>query len=108
MSHLKNQTGGAIVPGTEVTQISCDFFYAKATSICGNAIKEGTEQCDDGNTNNNDGCSSSCRTPVCGNAIREGSEQCDVGTNNGKPGSPCTSQCLNAGATATCGNGLRE
>ena len=36
-------------------------------SICGNGIKEGTEQCDDGNTFNGDGCSSICQTeiPLC-------------------------------------------
>jgi cysteine-rich repeat protein len=29
-------------------------------SVCGNGIREGSEQCDDGNTANGDGCSSSC------------------------------------------------
>jgi cysteine-rich repeat protein len=110
VSHLKNQVSpNAVVPNTEVTQVSCDFFYVKAaTSICGNSIREWAEQCDDGNTNNNDACSNACRTPACGNGVREGSEQCDIGTNNGQSGSPCTSQCLNAGATSVCGNGLRE
>lgn len=108
VSHLKSQSNSAIVPGTEITQVSCDFFYAKVTSICGNGVKETTEQCDDGNTNNNDGCSNSCRTPVCGNGVREGSEQCDIGANNGKAGSPCTAQCLNAGVASVCGNGVRE
>ena len=28
---------------------------------CGNGVVEGTEQCDDGNNNNNDGCSNQCR-----------------------------------------------
>ncbi len=80
VSHLKNQAApNAIVPNTEVTQVSCDFFFVKAqASICGNGIREGAEQCDDGNTNNNDACSNSCRTPVCGNGVREGSEQCDL------------------------------
>lgn len=91
-----------------MTQVSCDFFYVEAQSICGNGIREATEQCDDGNTNNNDSCSNICRTAVCGNNIREGSEQCDIGDNNGKQGSPCTIQCLNAGASSVCGNGVRE
>lgn len=30
-------------------------------TVCGNNIKEGTEQCDDGNTANGDGCSSICK-----------------------------------------------
>jgi cysteine-rich repeat protein len=32
-----------------------------ATATCGNGIKEGYEQCDDGNQNNNDNCSSICK-----------------------------------------------
>ncbi|MEK6940235.1 MAG: hypothetical protein AABX31_05915, partial [Nanoarchaeota archaeon] len=31
-------------------------------SVCGNVLKEGTEQCDDGNNQNGDGCSSACMT----------------------------------------------
>lgn len=29
---------------------------------CGNGFKEGTEECDDGNTNDGDGCSAACKT----------------------------------------------
>ncbi len=108
VSHLKNQSNATVLPGTEITQISCDFFYTKATSICGNGVREGTEQCDDGNTNNNDLCSNTCRSATCGNGVREGTEQCDIGANNGKPGSSCTAQCLNAGVPSVCGNGVRE
>ena len=32
-----------------------------AVSVCGNGIPEAPEQCDDGNTNNGDGCSSTCQ-----------------------------------------------
>lgn len=32
--------------------------------ICGNGIKEGAEQCDDGNTANGDGCDSLCKSEV--------------------------------------------
>ena len=32
--------------------------------VCGNGVVEGTEQCDDGNTNNNDQCTNACRIPV--------------------------------------------
>jgi cysteine-rich repeat protein len=73
---------------------------------CGNYLQESGEQCDDGNTSNGDGCSSSCQievapdngggggggqggTPpppvevepevVCGNAIEEEGETCDDG-----------------------------
>jgi cysteine-rich repeat protein len=109
VSHLKNQSTSAIMPGTEVTHLECGFFYAKAPTapiICGDGKKESTEQCDDGNTNNNDGCSNACRLPVCGNNIREGAEECDDGNN--RNGDACTSLCRNAGASSICGNGIRE
>lgn len=111
VSHLKNQSTSAVVPGTEVSHLECGFFYAKAPVvvpqiICGDGKKEGTEQCDDGNTNNNDGCSNACRLPVCGNNIREGAEECDDGNN--RNGDACTSLCRNAGASSVCGNGIRE
>ncbi|MEM4271468.1 MAG: LamG-like jellyroll fold domain-containing protein [Candidatus Pacearchaeota archaeon] len=34
---------------------------------CGNGVQEGSEECDDGNTNNGDGCSSTCQieVPAC-------------------------------------------
>ena len=63
--------------------------------ICGNGIKTGTEACDDGNTNSNDGCSATCTL--------EATHDCNVGTNP----SVCTckdqggvTQYLNGG---TCG-----
>ena len=30
--------------------------------VCGDGKKEGSEECDDGNTLSGDGCSSACRT----------------------------------------------
>ncbi len=64
--------------------------------VCGNRVIEGSEQCDDGNLTNGDGCSSTCMKetpkPVCGNKILEGSEQCDDG--NTANGDGCSSACL--------------
>ena len=86
VSYLKNTSTSAVVTGSEVTHLECGFFYAIAPAsqpVCGNAIREGTEQCDDGNTRNGDTCTSQCRIPgatsVCGNGIPEGSEECDDG-----------------------------
>ena len=51
---------------------------------CGNGKKEGTEECDDGNSSNNDICTNSCKTNVCGdNHVNVGIESCDSGTANG-------------------------
>jgi cysteine-rich repeat protein len=83
-------------------------------SECGNGSREGTEQCDDGNTANGDGCSSSCTTetaqPVCGNGEVEVGEACDDG--NDRDGDGCQKNCSETPpgqeVLAVCGNGIRE
>jgi len=82
-------------------------------SECGNGSREGTEQCDDGNTANGDGCSSSCTTeaaPVCGNGEVEVGEACDDG--NTRNGDGCQNDCSETPpgqeVLAECGNGIRE
>jgi len=61
--------------------------------ICGNGSVDFGEQCDDGNTVSEDGCSSSCETEVsvCGNSILEFDEDCDDG--NTSSGDGCSSIC---------------
>ncbi|MFZ5469794.1 MAG: DUF4215 domain-containing protein [Myxococcota bacterium] len=78
-------------------------------TACGNGKLEGSEQCDDGNATDGDGCESDCTpTPdasVCGNAVQEGSEQCDDGNATGGDG--CEKDCtLSVGPR--CGNGAPE
>lgn len=60
---------------------------------CGDGIlQEGKEECDDGNTDNGDGCSSSCTIDSCGNGVIDpapdgsiyGGEACDDGAENGE------------------------
>lgn len=66
---------------------------------CGNGIKEGAEACDDGNQDNSDGCTTSCKRNSCGDGYQyKGVEECDMGTQNGQGcsvsaeyGSTCTS-----------------
>ena len=67
---------------------------------CGNGFVEAEagEQCDDGNTINNDGCNNSCQTPVCGNSIVELGEECDDG--NTTNGDGCSSACTVEGLAA--------
>ncbi|MBU1705813.1 DUF4215 domain-containing protein, partial [Patescibacteria group bacterium] len=53
-------------------------------SSCGDGVKNGTEQCDDGNTNDNDACTNACQLNVCGDGyINAGLESCDLGPQNG-------------------------
>src|SRR3989344_3499201 len=61
--------------------------------VCGNAILEQGENCDDGNRNNGDSCpdgvGGSCKQATCGDGYLwntdGGSESCDDGTRNGTP-----------------------
>ncbi|MBR9701203.1 hypothetical protein GOV11_05045 [Candidatus Woesearchaeota archaeon] len=59
-----------------------------ACPVCGNGVLESGEDCDDGNTNNGDGCSSSCQ-------LEPGWEICPEGE--------ITSQCLCGGAQRSSG-----
>jgi cysteine-rich repeat protein len=61
--------------------------------VCGDGQKEFPEQCDDGNTSNNDGCSSTCQkeNPVCGNDVVELMEECDDGNASSNDG--CSAAC---------------
>lgn len=61
---------------------------------CGDGVVEGLELCDDGNTTNGDGCSSTCtiELPVCGNGVIDAGETCDDG--NTHDGDGCSSVCV--------------
>ncbi len=100
-----------------------------ATS-CGDGIRAGTEQCDDGNTAAGDGCSMVCATELgwtctgdmpttcantCGDGVRVGAEACDDGNTAAADG--CSATCeIEPGWSCTgttpdtcspgCGDGL--
>jgi cysteine-rich repeat protein len=59
--------------------------------ICGNAIIEFPEPCDDGNLVNGDGCDNNCTLTGCGNGIVTAAEACDDG--NFVDGDGCSSAC---------------
>jgi cysteine-rich repeat protein len=82
-------------------------FLGSQTSTCRNGVVDPREQCDDGNLNNYDGCSTGCRTLSgwactgstsichrgCGNGIVKTAygEQCD--DQNDEGGDGCTRIC---------------
>ena len=98
--------------------------------VCGDGFAVGNEECDDGNTQNGDGCSKFCkREPnyncpntggpcekdVCGDSKVTGDETCDEGT--AQPSGGCVNcqiqfgwECKTPGAactqTAVCGDGV--
>ena len=98
--------------------------------VCGDTVRSGGEACEQSNTANGDGCSSTCNvepgwscttavpavcTTICGDGIRTGAEQCDQG--NVANGDGCSSTCqVETGwtctgspstCTTTCGDGIR-
>jgi fibro-slime domain-containing protein len=91
---------------------------------CGDGVVEGIEECDDGNENSGDGCSSqclleqgyacpssggACHLTVCGDGVAEGTEECDDGNNN--IGDGCTPfcevepSCSGGACNPVCGDG---
>ncbi|MFH2007871.1 MAG: DUF4215 domain-containing protein [bacterium] len=73
---------------------------------CGDGVPDTGEECDDGNTADGDGCTSSCifEPGACGNGVIDAGEECDDG--NANSGDGCDATChFEAG---TCGNGVLE
>ncbi len=59
--------------------------------VCGDGDREVPEQCDDGNLQNGDGCSSTCTVELCGNLSMDQGEQCDDGNLQNNDG--CNRYC---------------
>jgi cysteine-rich repeat protein len=67
---------------------------------CGNGHVDGAEECDDGNADDTDDCTTTCKIPRCGDGFVQSGEECDDG--NFDDGDACVAGCVNAG----CGDGL--
>jgi len=89
----------------EYTYVECPY-----NPECGNGILDSGEECDDGNTEDCDGCSSECLIEYCGdNIIQYGlGEECDDGNN--VSGDGCSSNCKieEEEEESVCGNGILE
>ncbi|MEZ4383518.1 MAG: DUF4215 domain-containing protein [Nannocystaceae bacterium] len=72
----------------------------EALSTCGDGVVDPGEDCDDGNTDDDDACPSTCLHPVCGDGEVQPGEGCDDG--NDEPGDGCTNDCQHA----ACGDGI--
>jgi cysteine-rich repeat protein len=80
----------------------CDPTY------CGDGFVGGDEECDDGNADDEDGCSSSCvllHNDTCGDGWPASGEECDDG--NTDDGDGCSAACTFE-TGAPCGNGILE
>lgn len=66
---------------------------AMPAAMCGNGLREGLEECDDGDGMNNDACRNDCTWARCGDGVvRAGVEECDDG--NIVDGDMCSSRCM--------------
>ncbi|MBI5055620.1 MAG: DUF4215 domain-containing protein [Nitrospirae bacterium] len=70
--------------------------------VCGDGTLQPSEQCEDGNTNNNDGCSSNCMNEYCGDGIVQLNEECDDGGTMNNDG--CNYICMRE----YCGDGIQQ
>lgn len=83
---------------------SVDDTPGNSNACCGDGILDIGEECDDGNTNDNDDCTNACEDAECGDGIvhnaGSGTEDCDdANTIN-------ADDCLNSCAAASCGDGV--
>jgi cysteine-rich repeat protein len=94
--------GKTYVSGTTATcnDICTGWNDIIVCSLCGNGILDFGEECDDGNTSNNDDCKNDCTQNVCGDTyIRTGKEECDDGNSSNNDA------CLNSCKLNVCGDG---
>ncbi len=73
----------------------------RLVAVCGDGRHDSSEECEDGNTAPNDGCSPDCRIE-CGNGIVGPNEECDDGNRSSYDG--CSSTCK----IELCGNGSMD
>jgi cysteine-rich repeat protein len=85
--------------------------------ICGNAVIESGEVCDDGNRRDGDSCSADCAsTEICGNGIADPSEECDCGGDDGSKNPRCSvpnsdlpsAECSRDCKSRNCGDGIKN
>ena len=97
-----------------------DASESNSSAICGNGTVEAQEACDDGNTEDGDGCSADCTTiesipecsedddnckkpepnTACGNNQIDDNEACDDGNTN--DGDGCSADCMTIEAGYSC------
>jgi MYXO-CTERM domain-containing protein len=74
-------------------------FLSTVLQICGDGVRNGSEECDDGNAATDDDCTNQCRIAFCGDGVVNNGETCDngMGTDDG--------ECLSICEPARCGDG---
>ncbi len=95
------QSLDALIPVEEKQEEQEKQEEEEKETFCGDgSVNQKTEQCDDGNSRNGDGCDASCQIELCGNGILQPGELCDDGNRKDRDG--CDRHCI----TEICGNGI--
>jgi cysteine-rich repeat protein len=104
--------------GNRLGRAVATYIHKNLLFGCGDGGVEGTEECDDGNTADGDGCSASCLVEAgymctgepsvcsliqtCGNGVLDGGETCDDGNTAG--GDCCSPACALDSPGTPCGD----
>lgn len=91
-------------PSRTATHVDVDltreFMRDIGWPVCGDSTVQGTEECDDGNLSNLDGCSGRCKKEVCGDGVvNQSAERCDDANTISNDG--CSATCQ----PEVCGDG---
>jgi cysteine-rich repeat protein len=83
---------------------SACIISSETDPVCGDGKREATEECDDGDLQDGDGCTSTCTLePYCGDGVKDPGEECDDGNNAG--GDMCSAACV---IEPFCGDGMKD
>lgn len=93
---------GATASSAKTSSVSPLATPPPGPAACGNGVAEAGEECDDGNTVQNDGCSTACKRARCGDGTVQTGEECDDG--NALNEDACTNACR----LPRCGDGIRQ
>ena len=110
-------TTNAKTPYGNGTQVRCWSSSCNLSHYCGNGVEErdglvgqryteDDEECDDGNRDDGDGCSASCKlvNMGCGNGNIDQDEECDLGAKCAVSGASCN-DCHASKRNTCCGKG---
>ena len=79
---------------------NCSGEPSTCAEQCGDGVVTASEECDDGDLSNTNGCLNDCTLPNCGDGYLQPGEACDDGNDNN--GDDCLDSCRNA----SCGDGF--
>ncbi|HEX3758521.1 MAG TPA: OmpA family protein [Kofleriaceae bacterium] len=102
--------GEAPFTDPDITGVPGVPFVRITFTRCGDGVVSGTEQCDDGNTDDTDGCTNHCTIAACGDGVVQANEECDNSAHPDHPDPFCNKDChLNAyakGSGCSTGGGV--